>query len=310
MIIKSILDSDLYKFTMQQAVCQLYPHDQAYYEFIDRNQMNWPKGFDVALRRKVKEMESLKLTSDEEDYLSSMCPFLTPVYIDFLRGYRFNTDELHIEMDGRKLVVNVTGPWYRTILWEVPLLATISELYYEYTGWEMSMGKTDLGKRVREKAQGLKDIGIKFAEFGSRRRFSYWNHRITLEKLLKYAGDACVGTSNVHLAMLHNSIPIGTQAHEWFMFHAAKYGYLMANRTALGRWADVYNGDLGIALTDTFGSANFFECFDTFYAKLFDGIRQDSGNPVDFAINAIRHYNKHGIDPRGKTVVFSDSWIA
>ena len=306
-MIQGMLDQDIYKLTMQQAVCQLYPYDQAQYEFIDRGCMEWPKGFDVALRREIETMSRLKLAVEEENYLAEMCPYLTPVYRDFLRGYRFNPDEVSVGMKDGKLRVDVSGPWYRTILWEVPLLATISELYYKYVGWEISMSKCDLNRRSREKALGLADIGIKFAEFGTRRRLSYDNQWEVLAKMLKYAEDACVGSSNVHMAMLNNQPPVGTQAHEWFMFHAAKYGYPMANRMALGRWVDVYDGSLGIALTDTFGTPNFFQSFGTLYAKLFDGIRQDSGDPIQFAMDAIRHYNMCGVDPTTKTAVFSDA---
>jgi nicotinate phosphoribosyltransferase len=157
-----------------------------------------------------------------------------------------------------------------------------------------------------EKARFFKDNGIYLVDFGTRRRFSYANHKRLLPDLMQ-AGEYLLGTSNVHLAHTYDLTPIGTQAHEWFQFHSAKYGFRMANQMSLERWLLVYKGDLGIALTDTFGSENFFHAFDTYYAKVFDGIRQDSGDPFAFLESALAHYESLGIDPSSKTFVFSDS---
>ncbi len=143
-------------------------------------------------------------------------------------------------------------------------------------------------------------------DFGTRRRFSYENHRRLIPDLME-AGEFLLGTSNVHLAHLYDLTPVGTQAHEWFQFHSAKYGFRMANQMALQRWIDVYKGDLGIALTDTFGTENFFHAFDGYFSRIFDGVRQDSGDPFHFLESAIAHYRRLGIDPATKTVVFSDS---
>ena len=152
---------------------------------------------------------------------------------------------------------------------------------------------------------------IKLADFGTRRRYSYDVHDMLIQEFSKWESGGqlhnfFVGTSNVHFAQKYNLTPIGTQAHEWFMFHAAKYGFHQANSVALGRWVDVYNGNLGIALTDTFTTRNFFQSFDTLYAKLFDGIRHDSGDPIAFGQGAELHYEELGIDPSTKTIVFSD----
>jgi nicotinate phosphoribosyltransferase len=116
-----------------------------------------------------------------------------------------------------------------------------------------------------------------------------------------------IGTSNVYLAYKYNLVPIGTHAHEWFMFHAAKYGFKMSNKLALENWVKVFRGDLGIALSDTFTSDAFFIAFDTKLAKLFDGVRQDSGDPIEFGYKIIDHYKKLNIDPKSKTIIFSDS---
>jgi nicotinate phosphoribosyltransferase len=129
---------------------------------------------------------------------------------------------------------------------------------------------------------------------------------LVVETLKKY-GKTFVGSSNVHLAMLNGIKPIGTHAHEWFMFHAAKYGFKMANTVALEHWIDVYRGDLGIALSDTFTTDEFYGVFDKKFAKLFDGVRHDSGDPLEFADKTIQHYKSKGVDPLSKTIIFSDS---
>ncbi|RYZ16973.1 MAG: nicotinate phosphoribosyltransferase, partial [Chitinophagaceae bacterium] len=123
----------------------------------------------------------------------------------------------------------------------------------------------------------------------------------------KKYGSTFVGSSNVHLAMKHGVKPIGTHAHEWFMYHAAQYGFRMANTMALEHWVDVYRGELGIALSDTFTTEEFYEVFDRKFARLFDGVRHDSGNPLHFADRTITHYQSLGIDPLSKTIIFSDA---
>lgn len=305
-MIKSLLDSDLYKFTMQQAVCQLYPRAEAKYSFINRGDTEFPPGFCDELRKRVNDMQELELSVDEMEYLSKL-PFLTPVYLDFLSGYWFDPAEVKITDTGMGgLYIDVVGPWYRTILWEVPLMALISELYFSMTGKVIDRDAAEETNRLKGRRLGL--LGIMCADFGTRRRFSYKNHVDVLSDLKKEDDvyKFLVGTSNVHLAMKLGLKVIGTQAHEWYMFLAAKYGFRIANQISLERWVDVYQGDLGIALSDTFTSDDFFKAFGTKYAKLFDGVRHDSGDPLAFAEKTIKHYEKLGIDPMSKTVVFSD----
>jgi len=200
------------------------------------------------------------------------------------------------------------GPWYRTILWEVPLMALISELWYQLRGVGVSEDDEALiEQRTREKIELYRQHGLKIAEFGTRRRFSFAVHDRVVKALRHYGGEAFSGTSNVLLAMRHGVKPIGTHAHEWFMFHGARFGFKMANSLALEHWVDVYRGDLGIALTDTFTTRAFFESFDKKFAKLFDGVRHDSGDPIEFADATIAHYQRLGINPLSKTIIFSDA---
>lgn len=306
MIINSILDNDLYKLSMQQAVCQLYPRALVRYKFTNRGGTKFPEGFAEKLKLEIEWMELLRLDRIEKYWLSQICYFLTPVYIDFLSGYTYNPHEVSVVQSGGDIDITIEGPWYSAIMWEVPLMAMISELYFKMSNL-LHYDNEVLNITDKKKADAFEFIiGAKIAEFGTRRRFSQHNQVRVLDNLKRYAPTSLVGTSNVHLAHSLGLKPIGTQAHEWFMFHAAKYGFRMANSMALGRWVDVYHGDLGIALSDTFTSNAFFESFDTMYGKLFDGVRQDSGDPFEFAEKLIKHYEKIRVDATTKTVVFSD----
>lgn len=304
---QGILDTDLYKLTMQQAVCRLYPRAGARYAFIDRGETPFPAGFGRELGALVQEMRGLRLTREEKRWLASRCGYFDPVYLDFLEGYRFDPGEVGIEQADGALEIAIEGPWYSTILWEVPLMALISELYFEMTGEKDGAYPEERRHEInRGKARFFRENGIPFVDFGTRRRFSYRNHEMLIPDLMQ-AGDYMRGTSNVHLARLYDLTPVGTQAHEWFQFHAAKYGFQVANQMALGRWVEVYKGELGIALTDTFGTENFFRAFNAYFARLFDGIRQDSGDPFAVLEGAVAHYRSLGIDPACKTLVFSDA---
>ncbi|WP_306352765.1 nicotinate phosphoribosyltransferase [Flavobacterium sp. '19STA2R22 D10 B1'] len=305
-VLPSLLDNDFYKFTMQHAVIKLFPNAKGRYAFINRGKHEFPDGFAVALRRAVDVMADLKLTKQEKEYLAVNCPYLDPTYLDFLQGYRYDPDEVTIVQEDGELTVTVEGNWYRTILWEVPLMSLICELYYQMQG-KKRIDDEAVVAVTREKIEKYKALNITIAEFGTRRRHSYQVHNLVVKALSEYGNGSFIGTSNVHLAMRYNTKPIGTHAHEWFMFHAAKYGFKMSNSLGLEHWSDIYRGDLGIALTDTYTTEVFFEQFDKKFAKLFDGVRHDSGDPLEFADKTIRHYQKFGINPMSKTIIFSDS---
>ncbi|SFP69539.1 nicotinate phosphoribosyltransferase [Parafilimonas terrae] len=304
--LSSLLDNDFYKFTMQFAVVRLFPRAKARYHFINRGKHSFPDGFAAALQQLVNAMSDLKLTKEERQFLAATCPYLPPTYLDFLEGYRYNANEVHIQQNDGELSVAVEGYWYRTILWEVPLLCLISELYYRLNNMQR-ISDEEVYVVTKEKIECYNKLGITIAEFGTRRRHSYNVHKIVMRALEENSGAAFVGTSNVHFAQLYNTKPIGTHAHEWFMFHAAKYGYKMANSMALEHWTETYRGDLGIALSDTFTTKVFFQQFDKKFAKLFDGVRHDSGDPLDFAAATVAHYKSLGINPLSKTIIFSDA---
>ncbi|MCQ4036216.1 nicotinate phosphoribosyltransferase [Kaistella montana] len=303
--LKSILDNDFYKITMQNAVVKLFPNEKVKYEFINRGKHHFPEGFDAELRKSVNAMAELKLTKAEKEFLKETCPYLDLPYLDFLAGYHYDPSEVQIEQTENELRVTVEGEWYRTILWEVPLLALISELHYQMNNMERDSDETVVAKTL-EKAEELNNLGVTFAEFGTRRRHSYKVHDLVVDTLVKNKNSKFIGSSNIHFAMKYGVKPIGTHAHEWFMFHAAEYGFKMANALSLEHWVDVYRGDLGVALSDTYTTEVFFQQFDKKFAKLFDGVRHDSGDPIEFANKTIEHYKANGINPLFKYIIFSD----
>ena len=303
MIIKHITDNDLYKFTTMNAVQKLYPDAMVIYSFINRGKSRFPEGFADELRREVNLFEGLTLNKEEERFLISKCYYFDPAFIDLLKGFRFDPGEVKIKCLNGILDLHVEGLWYRTVLWEVPLLALISELYFRLRGDK----PCDAEERAEKKGLKLNDLKAEYSDFGTRRRFSFDVHDAVVRTLSKTSRGLFNGTSNVYLAMKHGLTPIGTHPHEWFMYHAARYGYRSANARALDAWVDVYKGDLGIALSDTYTSANFFESFSTLHAKLFDGVRHDSGDPLAFTDRTIDFYRSKKIDPATKTIVFSDS---
>lgn len=303
MILNHFTDNDLYKFTTMNAIQKLYPKAMVKYSFINRGNTIFPEGFAERLRKEVESMALIAMSREEEKFITSKCYYFDPVFIDLLKGYRYNPREVEIEQNNGEIKINIEGLWYRTVLWEVPLLALTSELYYLMTGIEPE----EVERRAREKALKMKDLEADYSDFGTRRRFSFDVHDKVIKTLKDNSGNFFKGTSNIYLAMKHDLLPLGTHPHEWFMFHAAQYGYGVANELALDAWVDVYKGDLGTALSDTYTTDNFFSSFSTLHAKLFDGIRQDSGDPLLFTDRAIEFYKKTRTDPRTKTIVYSDA---
>lgn len=303
-VIFSMLDNDLYKFTMQQAVLELFPSVKVSYRFKNRGIHKFPDSFVRLLNDEIAAMATLRLTQDELAYLQTI-PFFKPAYLAYLSTYRFNPGEVRVRMEEGELCIDIKGSWYSTILWEVPLMAVISELYFREVEKEWS-GHAYIG--AFDKAERLDAAEIKFADFGTRRRRSCSIQGDVIRGLLQGSArnNGFVGTSNVHFAMAYHLKPIGTMAHEWIMGTSVLEGLRHANYYALQNWVRVYSADLGIALTDTFGLKSFLYNFNLRLAKLYDGVRHDSGDPYHFGEEIIAHYKKLGIDPQTKTIVFSD----
>jgi nicotinate phosphoribosyltransferase len=306
-IINSILDTDLYKLTQQQAVFHQYPNATVEYVFKCRNE-GVKLGFLAdQIQNEVNAMMGISLTELEEDYCKESLPFLTHDYIDYLKEYKFNPWDLTIlDVDG-DLDIRIKGLWASVILWEVPLLAIVNQLYFqETTDFKSVKGEGD--RRLRDKMNLIRQYPtLTIAEFGTRRRYSGEWQKYVLKELVKNRPQV-VGTSNVKLAMDLNIKAIGTVAHEWFSCHLTLVDNLeMAQKRAMHVWQQEYGTSLGIMLSDTFTVDAFFNDFDVVLAKAFSGVRHDSGCPFVFGEKTIAHYNKLGIDPKTKTIVFSDS---
>jgi len=309
-IITSVLDSDLYKFTMQQCVLHQYPEVAVGYEFRCRNK-DVKLGFLAdEIREQVDAMKNLCLTPEERNYLLLSCPFLTSDYLDYLTEYRFDRGQVNVGTWNGNLLIGIDGKWVDNILWEVPILAIVNELYFSHltTKDNNRVECCEIGyDRLNEKIEMLKPYpNFKFAEFGTRRRFSKDWQNIVVKNLVEKCHNI-IGTSNVALAMETGLKPIGTVAHEWFSAHLSLVADVKnAQKKAMYTWLMEYDNDLGIVLTDTFTTDAFFRDFGTILSNAFEGLRHDSGDPIEFGYKAIKHYKGMNIDPKTKSLVFSD----
>lgn len=301
--IVSILDDDLYKFSMQNAVLRLYPDVRVKYRFTDRRAKgNWTPEALKALKGKIKNLRKLKLTSEERAWCERELPWMNRGYWDYLANYRFDAKEVKVWVKDGKLNLEIEGLWCRTILWEVKLLALISETYYEFIDTNWSDDGQD--EQMLAKSIMLMDEGVLWGDFGTRRRRNF----AAQERVVRICkGNAnFTGTSNVYLAMKHGVKALGTMAHEWIMGHAALFSLQHANRFALTAWNSVYQGALGTALPDTYGTDAFLRDFDGVLARLFDSVRHDSGDWKAWAEKMIAHYTKLKIDWKTKPLGFTD----
>ena len=305
MIIKSILDTDLYKFTVSNAYFQLYPNAECTFTFNDRNKEKYDKKFLEMLNMEFAALCSIKMSMTEFAYLASI-RFLSTNYVEWVKGFTFELDKIKFWLDDDgHLHVEVTDKCYKATLYEIPILAIVAECRNKWLG--ISANIDTVIKLLEHKVNLANEHQMKFAEFGTRRRFSY----AVQEEVVKYLKDKCpvycVGTSNVYLAMKYNMMPSGTFPHEWVMFHAGIGGFKTANLSALNDWNKVYNGDLGIALIDTYTTASFLHTLTLKVAKLLDGFRQDSGDEFKIGNMIIDKLKSFRIDPMTKTIVFSNA---
>jgi nicotinate phosphoribosyltransferase len=304
---KSILDNDLYNFTMQSAILKKYPNSKVLYKFINRGEQRFNKLFLESLKEKINKISELCIDYDEISYLKDKCKFLPKSYINYLENLPYDAESIkRIELtEDNNLCIDINDYWHKSILWETPLLAAISETYFEEVDKNWNKEKQVLQQRdnIRNKKEYLSKI--QFADFGTRRRRNYITHDAVIE-YCKSNIPTFLGTSNVHFAHKHTVKPIGTMSHQWIMAHSALQSLRHANKYALQNWAEVYNGELGIALTDTYGSKAFYDDFDGNLSRLFDGVRHDSGCPFKFTDLTVKHYNDLRINPLTKTIIFSD----
>lgn len=309
-IVQNLLDTDFYKLTMMQAVLHNYPNAEVEWEFRCRNTEDLTP-YLAEIRYQIERLSELSLTVDQLAFLERI-PFIKPDFIRFLSLFRFNMRYVHTSIEDGQLNIRLRGPWLHVILFEVPLLAIISEVRNRYRYREVLLEQA--AERLYEKLDWLRAeatddelAGFQLADFGTRRRFSYRVQEQAVRILKRDFPGRFVGTSNVHLAREFELKPIGTMAHEWLMAHQQLGPRLIDSQiAALDCWVREYRGQLGIALTDCITMDAFLGDFDLYFAKLFDGLRHDSGDPLAWAEKAIAHYEKLGIDPMSKTLVFSD----
>jgi nicotinate phosphoribosyltransferase len=311
MIIQSLLDTDLYKFTMMQVVLHHFPGAHVEYRFKCRNPDVDLIPYVDEIRDEVRALCKLRFRPDELAYLRSW-RFLKSDYVDLLGLFKLDERFIAIEpLKGpdREIDITIKGPWLHTILFEVPVLAIVSEIFFRNTqrNADLAEGRQRLRAKIRD-INAVPDPEFRIADYGTRRRLSRVWHEEVVGTLQAGIGPKFVGTSNVELAMRHRLTPLGTMAHEYLQACQAVGPRLRDSQVfAFNTWAREYRGDLGIALSDVCGMDAFLRDFDLFFCKLFDGVRHDSGDPFEWGEKLIAHYQKMRIDPHSKTMVFSDS---
>lgn len=305
-MIHSLLDSDLYKFTMGQVFFKKYKNIDAAYSFICRNKDINLSFLRQQIEEEVKRLGEIKISEAELSYLKTL-GFFENDYLNYLKDFKLNPENVQISTENEKLQIRVTGKMVDVSPWEIYLLSTINELYFKNTNpdLDVSLGK----ERLKEKIALIKnqDKNFKFMEFGTRRRFSQsWQEEVT-RTLKEQVPDYLIGTSNVLLAMKLGIKPVGTLAHEYLQsFQALAPELEHFQKTALKTWQDVYQDKLLIALTDVITTDAFLNEFDEALSHNFQGLRHDSGDPIVFGEKALSHYKKYNIDAKNKTLVFSD----
>jgi nicotinate phosphoribosyltransferase len=307
MIIQSLLDTDLYKFTMMQAVFHHFPAAQAEYQFRCRTEGVDLRPYVHEIHSEIEQLAALRLTEAERNYLSEI-PFFGTDFVAHLERYRFDPRQIAVRPGSDQLEITIRGPWLATILYEVPILAIVNEIYFRHRdpAPDYSEGLLRLGYKAALMEEA--GPGFKVTEFGTRRRFSRRWHEELLAGLKRLAPDTLVGTSNVSLARHFGLRPSGTMAHEFFQACQALAPVLAeAQIFALQTWLDEYRGALGIALSDTYGLEAFLGDFHEPLARAYSGVRHDSGDPFEWTERMLAHYEALGIDPRDKTLVYSNS---
>ena len=313
MIIASLLDTDLYKFTMMQVVLHQFPGAQVEYKFKCRNPGVALAPFVNEIRQEIRSLCSLNFKESELQYLRSL-RFIKSDFVDFLGLFKLNEKYIQVTaLPSGEIDITIQGPWLHTILFEIPVLAIVNEVYFRNTQKvpDLMEGR----RRVDQKIAQLQGTGLetlKIADYGTRRRFSRAWHEEVLRVLSARLGTGpkgqFAGTSTVYYAYLLGLTPLGTMAHEYLQAAQALGPRLRDSQIfAFESWAKEYRGDLGIALSDVYGFNAFLRDFDLYFCKLFDGARHDSGDPFSWGERMIAHYQHNRVDPKTKTLIFSDS---
>ena len=312
-IIHSLLDTDLYKFSMWQALLHRHPTTQARYSFVCRNASAYPLAELVPeVNRELDHLCSLSFRPDELAYLKGL-RYISSDFVDFLRIFRFQRDFIEVRAIGDSIDIVASGPQVHVMAFEIFVLAIVNELYFRRfdAGAALAEGR----RRLAAKIGLLRDFEhepprrhpFELSDFGVRRRYSGAWQREVVATLRDAVPQFFKGTSNVLLARELGLPPIGTMAHEYLQTYQT-LGVRLRDfqKAALEDWVQEYRGDLGIALTDVITMDAFLADFDLYFAKLFDGLRHDSGDPIEWGEKALAHYERLRIDPHTKRLVFSD----
>lgn len=311
MILSSLLDTDLYKFTMMQVVLHQFPGAQVEYRFKCRNSVPLAP-YVNEIREEIRHLCTLRFQDAELNYLRSL-RFIKSDFVDFLGLFKLNEKYIEVQpLASGDIEISIRGPWLHTILFEIPVLAIVNEVYFRNTATSarLEQGRARLDRKIAQlQGEGLADL--KIADYGTRRRFSKTWHEEVLRRLAERLGTGphgqLAGTSNVLYAMKLGMTPLGTVAHEYLQACQALGPRLRDSQVfAFDSWAKEYRGDLGIALSDVYGMNAFLRDFDMYFCKLFDGARHDSGDPFTWGERLIEHYRHNRVDPHTKTLIFSD----
>lgn len=306
-IVVSLLDTDLYKFTMNQVMFHKHTNLIGDYMFKCRNDdVVFTEEMLDEINAQIDHLCTLTFTDEELDYLSSL-RFIKSDYVEFLRLWRPLRRYVVANLVNGELQIVVHGPLFSVMQLEIYLLEIVNEVYFRMSHNYLSLvesGREKLVAKMNGFRAGIYDF--KFAEFGARRRLSREWQDYVVSDIIK--DEHCVGTSNVYLAMKYGITPIGTYAHEYVQMFQGVPGIQMAytNKAALEEWFEEYQGDLGTALTDTLGTDLFLKDFTKLQALCYSGVRHDSGDPYAWGEKMIAKYEGYGIDPKTKTLLFSD----
>ena len=317
-IINHFTDNDLYTFTCMYYILQKYPRAETEYQFFDRRNTCYPKGLDSLLRQQLEHLSEVVITDEERDFMTRTFPFLPYWFINvFLRGYRFNPSELSIHQDAEgHLDIRVKGKWWSTIMWEMPILSTISELMHQLNGNAEKYNAEAEYEKSLQKGRRIWESGLTLGDMGTRRRFSFQHQERVIDALIQSyeevkaeTGGHCgkfTGTSNVYLAMKKNIPCLGTMSHQCISFEEIVSGVFECNYNVMSKWSEVYDGNVGIFLYDCFGDNVFFNNLSKRMAMTFCGLRIDSGVEKEQVDLIVEKYKQLGIDPMTKQAVFSN----
>jgi nicotinate phosphoribosyltransferase len=312
-IINSILDDDQYKFAMQNYVFNFYPGTIVSHKFNNRGHQRFNKEFLIELQNQINNLSNLKLTEEEYVYLKENLPYLSTEYIDYLKHFRYNPASISIKLtkdNNLELIIN--DLWINSILLEVPLMAIISELYFKIIDTNWNYNNQD--KNTFEKIKMLSENECQFADFGSRRRRSFYNQDSTINSFSSYnknyKNSTFNGTSNVYFAKKYNLKAVGSIAHEIIMAESVLSGLRNANYFAMKNWRKVFKNNLGVFLPDTYGTDACLNNFSFDMAYSYKGLRWDSGDAFEFTDKVINFYKKIEINPMSKLILYSDNLSA